>query len=257
MSAGEFILAGIALFIFFGTPRVVLTLIRAARILREKCWVSVRPRLQPTLAHQIPQPERDLLGHAARALKELNFTPAANGYCPDFGWNITWTHALFLNREQGDRASVMAIRQGEVANVTVAFATECPPDPQITTAAEFVIRKSETPFPDSLLPDLGDLHRKHQQALSHHAFASGDRLLPREGEEFAWLDDRAAGIAESIAVTDMGMARSDDIYRYTIWRAGRKVFPHVWPMRPFARMAKKLRGVKPQGIQASKGISAT
>lgn len=202
-------------------------------------WVRVRPSLVPTLLEDIPLPEREILGQAARSFTSLGFLPMANGHCPDFSWLGKWTQALFVNRALGERASVIILREAVTANVTVAFASEAPNRPQITTAAKCRINKQNA-APDVPLPNVEALLEQHRRAVREAGIRPEQCLLPRPENAFEWLSQRATSVASSVA-EQMRMVQQGDLYRWTWWRAGLQTWPRLWPVKGVIGAWRNLR----------------
>lgn len=219
-------------------------LVAAAAAIRRAEWVAVRPELVPTTADQLSPAAANVLAWSARPLAEEGFEPAASVHAPRFGSSFRWTQVLFVRRDEGTRASILAIAHTTGERAALFFATEF--------ADGHNVRTEERDLPDWPMasPDgpaaaagrvaaVLALHRQRVERAMANRRRAGlppdpGRVVPAAGREGAWLADRAAGMAADVA-GELGYWQAGAFYRPSWPAALGAAAPRVWPFRLVCR----------------------
>ena len=202
------------------------------------------PLLVPTAAEQIPPDMAEFLAAVVPALNELGFIGVASVHAPQMIASIAWTQVLFIRRDRGDRASVVALRlrsgnpasTNNAARPALMFATELADGRSVKTATQDA---SSAPTP--LRDRVATLYAQHRADVAKQLGKDAVGMAPAPGDEVAWLQARAGAVAGALAEKSGMVFAADGAGWRPPWRlAIRAAWRTLW-MRGTVR--------RPQGFE--------
>src|SRR5688500_8865680 len=200
---------------------------------RRALWIVVNPVMHPVEKSDLPEAHAAYFDAVRPVLEELGFSLAVIAHAPAFGAGTTWSQVLLLNRRRGDRASIGCFTEA-AAGVGLTFATEFEGGPRVVTDLAGVPSEvANTATPD-VLTKADHVRRAYQVHRDNVAAETRDRpglstVMPAEGEELDWVQDKAAAVAADLAKGRFVRDHTGHYYRPT-WKYAARC---VWDNRRF------------------------
>ena len=179
---------------------------------RKVSWIAARPQLEPASVDRMPEGIRQTVAQVAPSLAVLGFRIVENVQAPRFSTYTLWSQVLFLNRETGERASVIGMKEFQSEAVSFAFATEFSSGARIVTEwTNNVLAKkavANPPLADPNPLEVPGLYARHRERVAEAiarrpAMAATSEILrgvlPGHGEELDWRRARAGLVAANTA----------------------------------------------------------